>query len=511
MQSFVIVSYLFILGVLALYGAHRSALLWSYLKHRKAKSEPRRRFAESELPHVTVQLPMYNERFVAERLIDAAARIDYPSDRLEIQVLDDSTDDTRSLAEARCRFHRAAGLDIQYLHRSDRTGYKAGALEAGLAEAKGDLVLIFDADFVPQAAVIRSLVHYFSDPRVGMVQARWDHLNRRDSLLTGCQAMLLDGHFVVEHSARNRSGRFFNFNGTAGIWRKAAIFDAGGWQHDTITEDMDLSYRAQLAGWRFVYVPEVSVPAELPADMNSFKSQQYRWAKGSVQTSRKLLARIFAAPIPPKVKSEAFFHLTNNVAYLFLLALAALQLPNMMIRRQMEDPTLLLLDVPLFWATCGSVAAFYVIAQRDLHGSTKEALKRLPAMMALGIGLSVNNGRAALEGLFGRDVEFVRTPKQGNQKTGLSPKLVGYRGRWPWHNTIELAFGIYSASTLIIAIVTQSWASVPFVALFSIGFLYVGLTSLVEALRPDAPQGETIADVQEPSTHSSPSPQSMLS
>ena len=274
---------------------------------------------------------------------------------------------------------------------------------------------------------------------------------------------------------------------------------------------MDLSYRAQLAGWRFVYVPEVCVPAELPADMNSFKSQQYRWAKGSVQTARKLLSTIFAAPVPAKVKREAFFHLTNNLAYVFLLVLAALQLPNMMIRRQMEDPTLLLLDVPLFWATCGSVAAFYLIAQRDLHGSTRGALKRLPAMMALGIGLSVNNGRAALEGLFGRDVEFVRTPKHGDQKTGLSPGLMGYRGRWPWHNTIELAFGIYSTSTLVVAIATQSWASVPFVALFSAGFLYVGMASLVEALRPTTAQNEAVTEAQDPSTHSSPSPQSMLS
>lgn len=511
MQSLVIVSYLVTLGVLALYGAHRSALLWRYLKHRWHKPEPLRHFGESELPVITVQLPMYNERYVAERLIDAAARIDYPRSRLEIQVLDDSTDDTCSIAKARCAFHRSNGLDIQYLHRSDRTGYKAGALEAGLLEAKGELVLIFDADFVPRPDVIRSLVHYFSDPAMGMVQARWGHLNRQDSLLTSCQAMLLDGHFVIEHSARNRSGRFFNFNGTAGIWRKEAIFDAGGWQHDTITEDMDLSYRAQLAGWRFLYVPEVCIPAELPVDMNSFKSQQYRWAKGSVQTARKLLGRIFAAPVPAKVKREAFFHLTNNLAYLFLLVLAALQLPNMVIRRQMEDPTLLLLDVPLFWATCGSVAAFYVIAQRELHGSTKEALKRLPAMMALGIGLSVNNGRAALEGLFGHDVEFVRTPKQGNQRIGLPLGLVGYRGRWPWHNTIELAFGIYSTGTLVAAIATQSWASVPFVALFSAGFLYVGVTSLVEALRPAAPQKEVVAEAQDPSTHSSPSPQSMLS
>ncbi len=508
MESFVIVLYLVTLGVLALYGGHRSALLWSYLRHRREHPEPQGRFAEEALPRVTVQLPMYNERFVAERLIDAAVALDYPRVRLEIQVLDDSTDDTKSIAKARCQRHRRAGVDIHYLHRDDRSGYKAGALEAGLQQATGELVLVFDADFLPGPSVLKDLVDYFTDPKVGMVQARWDHLNRDDSLLTNCQAMLLDGHFVIEHAARHRSGRFFNFNGTAGMWRRSAIESAGGWQHDTVTEDMDLSYRAQLAGWKFVYVPRVAVPAELPADMNSFKSQQYRWAKGSVQTARKLLRQIFSADVPSKVKHEAFFHLTNNVAYVFLLILAALQLPNMLIRRQLEDPTLLLLDIPLFWATCGSVAAFYVVASRDLGHGTWVAVKRLPAMMALGIGLAINNGRAAIEGLFGHDVEFVRTPKRGAADVSSS-RAVGYRGAWTWHNTIELAFGLYCTLTLATAIVTQSWASVPFVSLFAVGFSYVGIRSLVEALRPSLAQSGATA--HDPSTHSSPNPQSMLS
>lgn len=505
-ELLVIILYLITLGVLALYGIHRSALLWSYLRHRRESSEPRCRFAEAELPRVTVQLPMYNEMFVAERIIDAAARIDYPRDRLEIQVLDDSTDSTASIAKARCAELRRRGVDIAYIRRRGRTGYKAGALREGLKRAKGEYLLVFDADFVPHSGAVRDLIHHFTDPVVAMVQARWGHLNREHSLLTRCQAMLLDGHFVIEHAARHRSGKFFNFNGTAGMWRKAAIEDAGGWQHDTITEDMDLSYRAQLAGWRFVYLPEVCIPAELPSDINAFKSQQYRWAKGSVQTARKLLARIGSASVPAHVKREAFFHLTNNVAYVFLLVLAALQLPNMLIRRQMEHPTLLMLDVPLFWATCGSVAAFYLVAHRQLYGSYASAWKRLPAMMAIGIGLSVNNGRAALEGLFGRDVEFVRTPKRGTSSRNVDPS-VGYRGRWPWHNTIELGFGLYCTLTLCVAIATRSWASVPFVSLFSSGFLYVGLGGLMEALRP----GPRQSDVQAPSTHSSPSPQSMLS
>jgi len=505
-ESFVIVIYLLTLGVLALYGAHRSTLLWRYLRHRAERVAPRARFADTELPPVTIQLPMFNELLVAERVIDATARIDYPRHLLEIQVLDDSTDATASVARARCEALRSRGLNVQYIQRPSREGYKAGALEYGLRRAAGDFVLVFDADFVPHRSAVRDLIDFFTDPSVGMVQARWSHLNREHSLLTRCQAMLLDGHFMIEHAARNRTGRFFNFNGTAGMWRRAAIDSAGGWQHDTITEDMDLSYRAQLAGWNFVYAPHVSIPAELPCDMGSFKSQQYRWAKGSVQTARKLLGPIMAAPVPAKVKREAFFHMTNNVAYVFLLLLAALQLPNMLIRRHMEDPRLLLLDVPLFWATCGSVAAFYLVAHRDLYGSTWEAVKRLPAMMALGIGLAVNNGRAAIEGWFGSDVEFVRTPKSGATDERRASGLIAYRGRPAPHNLVELALGIYCAVTLGVALVTRSYASIPFVTLFCTGFLYVGITSLLEARR-----GRVQGAEQAPSTHSSPKPQSMLS
>jgi cellulose synthase/poly-beta-1,6-N-acetylglucosamine synthase-like glycosyltransferase len=508
-QTLLIVLYLVTLGVLALYGAHRSALLFLYLRHRHERTTPRFRFDEANLPMVTIQLPMFNEMFVAERLIDAAARIDYPRDRLEIQVLDDSTDATSRIAQAKCDALRDEGLDVTYLHRHDRAGYKAGALEAGMARTKGNFLLVFDADFVPAPSIVRDLIDFFTDPSVGMVQARWAHLNGDRSLLTRCQAMLLDGHFVIEHAARNRSGRFFNFNGTAGMWRKAAISDAGGWQHDTITEDMDLSYRAQLAGWKFVYAPHVTAPAELPCDMNSFKGQQYRWAKGSVQTARKLLGPILRAPVSRKVKTEAFFHLTNNVAYVFLLLLAALQLPNMLIRRHLEHPELLLLDVPLFLATCGSVAAFYMVAHHDLYGERWGAIKRLPIMMALGIGLSINNGRAAIEGLFGHNVEFVRTPKRG--AVDGNPGLGTYRGRWPWHNTIELLFGVYCTGTLVVAIATGSWASVPFLLLFCGGFTYVGVTSVYEGFRLRLAQGDSELAAQVPSTHSSPSPQSMLS
>jgi cellulose synthase/poly-beta-1,6-N-acetylglucosamine synthase-like glycosyltransferase len=283
-----------------------------YFRHRKNVPEPAKKF--DELPVVTIQLPMFNEMYVAERLLEGVAEIDYPKDKLELQVLDDSTDQTQEIARRKVEELRERGFDAVYIHRTDRTGYKAGALEAGTKVAKGDFLLVFDADFVPNSDILMSLVHHFTDPKVGMVQARWDHLNRDYSLLTHCQSMMLDGHFVIEHIARNRSGRFFNFNGTAGVWRRSAITDAGGWQHDTVTEDMDLSFRAQLRGWRFVYVPQAVAPAEVPCEMNSFKSQQFRWAKGSAQTTRKLLWTVLKADIPRQGKVEAVFHRTNHFA-----------------------------------------------------------------------------------------------------------------------------------------------------------------------------------------------------
>ncbi len=482
MESVLIASYLIALGILAIYGLHRGHLLMLHLRHRDDHLAPHARFEENGLPLVTVQLPIFNEMYVVERLLESVASLNYPADRLEIQVLDDSTDETTRIARAKVAELRERGIDVAYLHRTNRTGYKAGALEAGARSAKGELVMVFDADFVPGPAILREMIDYFTDPRVGMVQARWDHLNRHYSMLTECQSMFLDGHFVIEHAARNRSGRFFNFNGTAGIWRKTAIADAGGWQHDTVTEDMDLSFRAQLRGWRFVYLPDVVAPAELPCEMNGFKGQQFRWAKGSVQTGRKLLGRIFTAAVPLKVKLEAFFHLTNNFAYFFLMILALLQLPNMLLRQRIDHPELLLLDVPLFGATCVSIAAFYIVAHRALHGNVAAVLTRLPLMMALGIGLSLNNSRAVIEALFGEGVEFVRTPKHGvTDQDGGDHKRKRYTAPATLYSLVELALGAYFVATLILAVVTSSWASLPFVSLFAIGFLYVGGSSLAES------------------------------
>ncbi len=479
MEAFVIGLYLLTLTILAVYGFHRGQLVFLYWKHRKRAPKPRARF--EELPVVTVQLPMFNELYVAERLIESVAALDYPKDKLEIQVLDDSTDETTEIAKAKVEELVERGFDAVYVHRDDRTGYKAGALEAGLKVSRGDYLLVFDADFVPTPTLVKDLVHHFTDEKVGMVQARWGHLNRDYSMLTRVQAMMLDGHFVIEHIARNRSGRFFNFNGTAGMWRKSTIIDAGGWQHDTLTEDMDLSFRAQLRGWRFVYVPDALAPAEIPCEMNSFKTQQFRWAKGSAQTAKKLLPIVLRAKLPLHVKLEAIFHLTNNFAYVFLILLALLQLPNMILRQGMSAPELLLLDVPLFAATSGSIVLFYLTTHRALYNSLWEAIRRLPLMMALGIGLSLNNARAVIEGLFGGPSEFVRTPKHGVTQVSESWTKKKYKAGKNFYALLEFSFGLYFVGTIALAVWIGAWMSIPFLLLFMAGFLYVGGLSLYQA------------------------------
>ena len=320
-------TYFFVLVILAVYGWHRYFLVYLYMKNKDKVPVPSTPL--ERLPVVTIQLPIYNEMYVADRLIDAVCLIDYPRELLEIQVLDDSTDETTSVAERAVRRNAAQGIDITCIHRTDRTGYKAGALEAGLKAAKGQFIAIFDADFIPTADFLRRTIEFFGDSKIAMVQARWGHINHDYSLLTKVQSILLDAHFVLEHGGRNRSGLFFNFNGTAGIWRREAISDAGGWQHDTLTEDLDLSYRAQLRGWKFVFVPGLIAPAEVPVEMNAFKSQQHRWAKGSIQTCRKLLPRILRSKhLPIQVKTEAFFHLTNTIVYPLMVVLTLLMYPT---------------------------------------------------------------------------------------------------------------------------------------------------------------------------------------
>src|SRR4051794_10237724 len=418
--------------------------------------------------------------YVANRLIDAVCEIEYPRELLEIQVLDDSTDETTDIAELAVRRHAARGFDISYLHRIDRTGYKAGALEAGLRVAKGAFIAIFDADFIPPKDFLRQTLPHFTRPSIGMVQARWGHINQDYSLLTKIQSILLDAHFVLEHGGRNRSGAFFNFNGTAGVWRRAAIDSAGGWQHDTLTEDLDLSYRAQLMGWEFTFLPHVVSPAEVPVEMNSFKSQQHRWAKGSIQTCMKLLPRILRSDQPLAVKAEAFFHLTANFNYLLMALLSVLMFPAMWVRYNMGWTEMLLIDIPLFAAATLSVCNFYIVSQRELYPDWRTRLKYLPFLMSIGIGLCVNNTRAVLEALFGKQSEFARTPKYGIEREGDEWVGKKYHQSVGVQPMIELALGLYFTATVFYALVNQIYGTLPFLMLFQVGFLYTGLLSILQ-------------------------------
>src|SRR6059036_3400024 len=409
-ETLTLATYFFVLIVLAVYGWHRYYLVYLYMRNRD--KEPKAGPPLDPLPVVTIQLPLYNEMYVADRLIESVCAIAYPRALLEIQVLDDSTDETQSIAELAVRRYAAQGIDIKYYHRANRTGFKAGALEAGFKLARGEFIAIFDADFIPARDFLDRLMPHFADPAVGMVQARWGHINQDYTLLTKIQSILLDGHFILEHGGRNRSGRFFNFNGTAGVWRRQAITDAGGWQHDTLTEDLDLSYRAQMKGWRFVFLQDVVSSAEIPVEMNAFKSQQHRWAKGSIQVCRKLLPGILASSLPLPIKIEAAFHLTANFAYPLMILLSLLMFPAMVIRYNMGWYEMMVVDVPLFIGATLSVCSFYLMSQREVFGDDwRSRIKYLPAVLAVGIGLSVNNAKAVLEALVGHDCEFTRTPK----------------------------------------------------------------------------------------------------
>jgi cellulose synthase/poly-beta-1,6-N-acetylglucosamine synthase-like glycosyltransferase len=483
----VIALHLVILVFLAVYGFHRTQLVFLYYRHKKGRPQPAGRFTDQ--PAVTVQLPLFNEMYVVERLLDSVVGIRYPRDRFQVQVLDDSTDETTEICQRKVAQLRRQhpGLDIEYIHRKDRTGFKAGALENGLRSAKGELILIFDADFLPRPDVLEKTVNYFVDPKVAVVQCRWDHLNRDFSELTEAQALLLDGHFVMEHAGRAWSGRFFNFNGTAGLWRRAAIAEAGGWQHDTLTEDMDLSYRAQLLGWKFIYTPEVSAPAELPVEMSAFKAQQFRWAKGSLQVAKKLLPRILRSNATWAQKSEAFFHLTNNFAYPMLILLSLLLLPNLAFRTTHGVRDVLMIDLPLFFGTTLSLATFYMASQKEIArferpeeepGFPWRAFVRLPLVLSLGIGLSVNQTRAVYEAVMGKDTEFVRTPKHGIMGKLESWSSKKYRAARSLTPFIELGLSAYFAVTMWVAFDHGHYLSMPFLGLFLCGYGYVGGASL---------------------------------
>lgn len=485
-----LVPYFAVMLVLAFYGIHRYQLVWLYYRNKKNEArwaEPPAQFAEGSLPLLTIQLPIFNEQFVVDRLVDAICRIDYPRDRFEIQLLDDSTDETQVVAREIVERYAAGFGDlppqpIHYLHRSNRHGYKAGALDAGLNTAKGELVAIFDADFVPPHDWAMRVVHHFAEPGIGMVQTRWTHLNRDYSFLTQVEAILLDGHFVLEHGGRSRAGVFFNFNGTAGMWRRRVIGEAGGWQHDTLTEDTDLSYRAQLIGWKFKYLQDVECPAELPIEMTAFKTQQARWAKGLIQTGKKILPRVLKSDAPWHTKLEAWYHLTANISYPLMIVLSVLLMPAMVIRSWQGYLQMLLIDVPLFVASTMSVSTFYMVSQKELHGkSWWRSLPYIPFVMALGgVGLTISNTKAVMEALFGVQSAFARTPKYSVKKKGEKSQAKVYRKRLGWMPWVELAIGAYFLWTVWYAVSTENYFTVPFLLLFVFGYWYTALLSLLQ-------------------------------
>ncbi|MGD0675703.1 MAG: cellulose synthase family protein [Polyangiaceae bacterium] len=484
--------YATVLAILSVYGVHRSFLVFMARRLRVRLAElkkgvpplsPSRMVEGSTLPHVTVQLPLYNESTVVHRLLETVSKIEYPRDKLEIQVLDDSTDETTELARRSVDGLRAAGLDIVLMHRVDRIGYKAGALEAGLRVAKGELVALFDADFVPPPDFLRAVIPHFDDADVAMVQTRWVHLNRSHSILTRVAALMLDGHHLIENRVRAGAGWLFNFAGTGGIWRKRAIESAGGWQHDTLTEDLDLSYRAQLMGWRFVYREDIVTPAELPEEVSAFRAQQFRWATGTVQTQRKLLRRVLRSHLSFGARTEAFFHLTPHFAYPLTMLLSVILLPLVLLLPATNSLTVFAIDIPLFFGTTGSLAVFYAMAERAQGRRARDALIIVPALIGMGVGLTPLVTRALVRGYRSMAGEFVRTPKKGSAgasryRSSLSVPIA------------ESLLCVVSLASTIASIHSGHFVATPFAALFTAGYGYMAGAMLLEQMDRTRPTFE---------------------
>ena len=489
----IIYAYFTALGLLCLYGLHRYLMVFLYYRHKRHPLIPPGRF--EELPVVTIQLPMFNELYVAERLIDAVCAIRYPRDRFEVQILDDSTDETQDIALRAAERWREQGIDVRVIHREDRHGYKAGALNHGLETARGEFIAIFDADFLPQPQFLEETIHHFTDENVAVVQTRWAHINRSYSLLTEVQAILLDGHFMIEHTARNRSGRFMNFSGTAGIWRRRSIHDAGGWTHDTLTEDLDISFRAQLKGWKFIFLPDLVTPAELPVEVNGFKTQQHRWAKGSAQTARKLLWPLLKSRQPLYVKLEGLVHLTSNSAYTLVLLMALLMLPAVIVRSQLAWQTSAWLEAIVFIAATISVCVYYISSQREVYygkGWFKQ-FRFVPMLLSIGLGLSINNARAVLAGYFQRGGEFVRTPKHAVDATDRVFATKKYRGIRPWlFSLCEFFMGCYFVVIAVYSFLNEMYGAIPFQMLFIVGFFYLSLLSAFQGIRARRAEPQTV-------------------
>jgi cellulose synthase/poly-beta-1,6-N-acetylglucosamine synthase-like glycosyltransferase len=483
MHDALLALYFFSLSILFLFGLQSLVMIYYYHKtiNIKRVTPPMPDLA----PMVTIQLPLFNELYVIDRLIEAVCAIEYPKDRMEIQVLDDSTDETVEVVRQIVTRYAALGFDITHIHRTNRAGYKAGALKEGLAVAKGEFIAIFDADFVPNPDFLQQTVpHFFGGEKIGMVQTRWEHLNEDYSYLTRAQALALDGHFAIEQQVRNKAGFFINFNGTAGVWRKEAIYDAGNWHYDTITEDTDLSYRAQLRGWKFVYLNDVTSPAELPAEINAFKAQQFRWTKGTIEVAKKILPEVWKSNLPLIVKVQSTFHLGANIVFPFIILVAILNVPLVIIKNMMPQYGWYFNLMVIFTLASMSTFAFYTYAQRAIHEDWRKRILLFPLFMAGSMGLAINNTRAVLEALFNKKSEFVRTPKFKVEKSGdTSWQSNKYKSKKINRTAfVELAFAAYFFVGICISLWCMEIAAIPFQLMFFLGFGTIGFLSVRHAL-----------------------------
>lgn len=479
MDDIVLIGYFFSLTILFVFGLHGFIMLYYHKKYRDNNPVPKPQIDENAT--VTIQLPLYNELYVAERLIKATCEIEYPKDKLEIQVLDDSTDETTEIVANIVKQKQAEGFDIKHIRRGTREGFKAGALKYGLEKARGEFVAIFDADFIPHKDFLKKTLSFFTDEKVGLVQTRWEHLNGDYSILTKAQALALDGHFVIEQTVRNKAGFFINFNGTGGIWRKSCIEDAGNWHADTLTEDLDLSYRAQLKGWRFVFLKDFTSPAELPSEINALKSQQFRWTKGAVETAKKILPLVWKSDIPLRVKLQSTFHLTNNLVFPFILLAAILNVPLIFIKNSGSHEAYFAI-MSIFVLAFISSFLFYMYAQKDIRTDWRKKIVLFPLFMAGSMGFAVNNSRAVIEGLLNRKSEFVRTPKfklESEKDSWIGKKYL--TRKVGFSVIVEALLAVYCLIGVLSSIYFMELAAIPFQLLFFLGFAFVSITSIKHA------------------------------
>jgi cellulose synthase/poly-beta-1,6-N-acetylglucosamine synthase-like glycosyltransferase len=479
MDQIVLIGYFVSLSILFVFGLHGFIMIFYHRKYGHNTPVPKNNFNEE--PMVTIQLPLYNEMYVAERLIKAVCEIEYSKDKMEIQVLDDSTDETTGIVAKVVEQKRHQGFDISHIRRGTREGFKAGALKEGMKIAKGEFIAIFDADFIPQKEFLKKTLSFFGDDKVGMVQTRWEHLNGDYSIITKAQALALDGHFVIEQTVRNKSGFFINFNGTGGIWRKRCIEEAGNWHADTLTEDLDLSYRAQLIGWRFVFLKDFTSPAELPSEINALKSQQFRWTKGAVETAKKILPLVWKSKVPLRVKLQSTFHLTNNLVFPFILLAAILNVPLIFVKNSGSHEVYFAV-MSLFVLAFISSFLFYLYSQKDIRADWRKKIVLFPLFMAGSMGLAVNNSRAVFEGLMNRKSEFVRTPKFKQESEKDSWVGNKYLNRKLGFSVIvEAILAVYCFIGVLSSIYFLELASIPFQLLFFLGFSFIAITSIKHA------------------------------